>query len=137
PGGRSNGNGSSGVRPNGNGDSGIRPHETAGAAGSASRRQRASFGAGLLVLLIALCWPLADLADSSLLARMAQRSLLLLVAPPLLLLGLPRWLVDRLTRPALVDSVLGFLTRPVVATLLFNAAVTASFLAPAINGEAR
>ncbi len=110
-----------------------RPHE----GGAASRRQRASFGAGLIVLLIALCWPLADLADSSLLARMAQRSLLLLVAPPLLLLGLPRWLVDRLTRPPLVDSVLGFLTRPLVATLLFNAAVTASFLAPAINGEAR
>jgi putative membrane protein len=87
--------------------------------------------------LVALCWPLADLADSSLLARMAQRSLLLLVAPPLLLLGLPRWLVDRLTRPVIVDSVLGALTRPVVATLLFNAAVVASFLAPAINGEAR
>jgi putative membrane protein len=106
-------------------------------SGTASRRQQASFGAGLFVVLIALCWPLADLADSSLLARMAQRTLLLLVAPPLLLLGLPRWLVDRLTRPALVDSVLGFLTRPVVATLLFNAAVVASFIAPAINGEAR
>jgi putative membrane protein len=120
---------------------GGRPNEKAGPGrlprATASRRQRASFGAGLFVLLIALCWPLADLADSSLLARMAQRSLLLLVAPPLLLLGLPRWLVDRLTRPALVDSVLGFLTRPVVATVLFNAAVTASFLAPAINGEAR
>ncbi|HWC37006.1 MAG TPA: cytochrome c oxidase assembly protein [Acidimicrobiales bacterium] len=102
-----------------------------------SRRQRASFGAGLLVLLIALGWPLADIADSSLLARMAQRSLLLLVAPPLLLLGLPRWLVDRLTRPAIVDNVLGVLTRPVVATLLFNAAVVASFLPAAINGEAR
>jgi putative membrane protein len=123
--------------PSENGGSPGRPDEMAGSAGTVSRRQRASFGTGLLVLLIALCWPLADLADSSLLARMAQRSLLLLVAPPLLLLGLPRWLVDRLTRPALVDSVLGFLTRPVVATLLFNAAVTASFLAPAINGEAR
>jgi putative membrane protein len=102
-----------------------------------SRRQRASFAAGLLVLLIALGWPLADLADSSLLARMAQRSIVLLVAPPLLLLGLPRWLVDRLTRPAIVDNVLGALTRPVVATLLFNAAVVASFLPAAINGEAR
>jgi putative membrane protein len=109
----------------------------AGAAGEkVSRRQRASFGIGLLVLLVALGWPLAGLADSSLLARMAQRSLLLLVAPPLLLLGLPRWLVDRLTRPAIVDNVLGALTRPAVATVLFNAVVLASFLAPAINGEA-
>lgn len=128
-----------GGRPNETAGPGARPNETVGRleGATASRRQRASFGAGLFVLLIALCWPLADLADSSLLARMAQRSLLLLVAPPLLLLGLPRWLVDRLTRPALVDSVLGFLTRPVVATVLFNAAVAASFLAPAINGEAR
>jgi putative membrane protein len=104
---------------------------------TASRRQQMSFGVGLLVLLIALDWPLAELADSSLLARMAQRSLLLLVAPPLLLLGLPRWLIGRLTRPAIVDNVLGFLTQPVVATLLFNAAVVASFLPAAINGEAR
>jgi putative membrane protein len=104
---------------------------------TASRREQMSFGVGLLVLLIALGWPLADLADSSLLARMAQRSLLLLVAPPLLLLGLPRWLIGRLTRPAIVDNVLGFLTQPVVATLLFNAAVVASFLPAAINGEAR
>lgn len=103
---------------------------------TASRRQRASFAVGLLVLLLALGWPLADLADSSLLARMTQRSLLLLVVPPLLLLGLPRWLVDRLTRPAIVDSALGALTRPVMATVLFNAAVVASFLGPAINGEA-
>jgi putative membrane protein len=107
------------------------------AGGTTSSRQRASFGAGLVILLLALTWPLADLADSSLLARMTQRSLLLLVVPPLLLMGLPRWLVNRLTRPALVDSILGFLTRPVVATVLFNAAVVASFLAPAINGEAR
>ncbi|HEX6476392.1 MAG TPA: cytochrome c oxidase assembly protein [Acidimicrobiales bacterium] len=121
--------------PAGWSDDGAGPGSTSG--GTASRRQKASFGAGLFVLLLALTWPLADLADSSLLARMTQRSLLLLVVPPLLLLGLPRWLVNRLTRPALVDSVLGFLTRPVVATLLFNAAVVASFLAPAINGEAR
>jgi putative membrane protein len=88
-------------------------------------------------LLIALSWPVADLADSSLLLRMTQRSLLLLVVPPLLLTGLPRWLVDRLTEPVLVDNILRALTRPVVATLLFNAAVVASFLGPAINGEAQ
>jgi putative membrane protein len=139
PGGRTNEAAGPGGGPNEAAGPGGGPNETPGRleGATASRRQRASFGAGLFVLLIALCWPLADLADSSLLARMAQRSLLLLVAPPLLLMGLPRWLVNRLTRPALVDSVLGFLTRPVVATLLFNAAVVASFIAPAINGEAR
>jgi putative membrane protein len=108
-----------------------------GQRATATLRQQASFGAGLVALLIALGWPLADLADGSLLARMTQRSLLLLVAPPLLLLGLPRWLVDRLTRPALVDTVLGALTQPVVATLIFNGVVLASFISPAINGEAR
>jgi putative membrane protein len=72
---------------------------------AAGRRQGAAvrwrhtlcFGAGLLALLLALLSPLDVLADTYLLsAHMLQHLLLLLVAPPLVLLGLPAWLLRRL-----------------------------------------
>ena len=58
---------------------------------------------------------------------------LLLVAPALLLGGVPRWLVDLLTRPAAADAVTRAVTRPVVATLVFNTVVIGSFLPPVMT----
>jgi putative membrane protein len=102
-------------------------------AAPASRRQRLSFLAGLVALAVALTWPLADLAANwSLLAHMLQLVVLTLVAPPLLLLGIPRWLVDVVTRPAAIDWTLRTLTRPLTATIVFNAAVITSLLPPVV-----
>ncbi len=57
-------------------------------------RQRVSFFAGLLLLLVALGPPLNDWATWYLLtAHMVQHMLLTLFIPPLLLLGLPAWLI--------------------------------------------
>src|ERR1700728_1039092 len=75
--------------------------------GPATRRQVTSTSIGLLLLLIALTWPLADLAaHSSLTALVIQRLLLLLAVPPLLMIGLPSAVMTRLTRPAAIDWVL-------------------------------
>jgi putative membrane protein len=61
-----------------------------GGVGRGVRRwQAAAFAAGLAVLAIALLSPLAGLAEELFSAHMAQHLLLLLVAPPLLLLGAP------------------------------------------------
>lgn len=63
----------------------------------AERRLRSSaFYAGLLSIVVALDTPLDDLADSLFLAHMTQHLLLLMVAPPLIVLSAP-WL--RLWRP--------------------------------------
>ncbi|MGE5335432.1 MAG: cytochrome c oxidase assembly protein [Nitrososphaerota archaeon] len=51
----------------------------------------ASFYTGLLVLLAAIASPLDVLADEGLAAHMVQHELLMLVVPPLLLLGTPLW----------------------------------------------
>jgi len=53
-----------------------------------------SFASGIAVLLVALQSPLHHLADNYLFsAHMLQHELITLVAPPLLLLGTPDWLV--------------------------------------------
>ncbi len=53
------------------------------------RWKRWSFFSGLLILLIALVSPLDALADQLFSAHMVQHTLLMMVAPPLLVLGLP------------------------------------------------
>ncbi|MGH9103512.1 MAG: cytochrome c oxidase assembly protein [Acidimicrobiales bacterium] len=103
----------------------------------ANRRQLASFAGGWLCLFVATTWPLADLArDWSLSAHMIVQLLLVLGAPPLLLLGLPRWLLSVITRPAPLDAVLRALTTPWVATLVFCGSVVASLLPVVIAAEA-
>ena len=51
----------------------------------------ACFGAGLLILLLAVASPLDTLADQGLPAHMAQHELLVLIVPPLLLFAAPIW----------------------------------------------
>ena len=63
---------------------------TQGARPSSARRWRtASFIAGLIAIVVALCSPLDDLAAKLQWAHMLQHVLLLLVAPPLLALARP------------------------------------------------
>ena len=80
------------------------------------------FLTGVLVISFALLSPLHELGDNYLFsAHMVQHLLLTLVAPPLLLLGTPAWLVRPLIRPPTVTRIARFLTLPVVAFVLFNA----------------
>src|SRR5690242_10704797 len=74
------------------------PHPEAGPA--VTRRQIAWFSAGVLSIAVATMWPLHDLADHYLFSmHMVQHMLLSLVAPPMLLLGMPDWLLRRLLAP--------------------------------------
>lgn len=80
---------------------------------------------GVLALFIALVSPLDMIGDRYLLsAHMTQHLLIALVAPPLLLLGTPRWLLRPLIElPYLRDITLPIgriVTQPVVALLAFN-----------------
>ncbi len=66
----------------------------------ATGRQKALFLAGVVLLVVAVTWPLGDLAAHWLLmALVLQRLLLTLAVPPLLVLGTPRPVIARLTRP--------------------------------------
>src|SRR5918996_1749046 len=99
----------------------------------ASRRrpwpdQAARFIGALAALLLALNGPLHDLSDGYLFsAHMVQHLVLTLVVPPLLLTGLPGWMVDALLQPALARRVPGLLvravTRPLPAFAVYAAAL--------------
>ena len=84
-------------------------------------RQAATFTAGVLVILVALLSPIHELSDGYLFsAHMLQHVLLTLVAPPLLILGTPGWLIRPLLRPNWAFRLARTSTHPIIAFALFN-----------------
>ena len=78
-----------------------------------------SFFAGVVVLLFAQCSPLDALGDTYLFsAHMIQHLLLLLIVPPLLILGIPAWLAARWRSTPRVRAVERVLRQPAIAWLL-------------------
>lgn len=78
-----------------------------------------SFVAGVLVLLLALVSPIDTLADEYLFsAHMVQHILLILVVPPLLIMGIPRELTDWLLRRSLFRRTETVFSQPLLAWLL-------------------
>ncbi|CAN5754437.1 cytochrome c oxidase assembly factor CtaG [soil metagenome] len=81
-----------------------------------------SFAAGLAVMLLALQGPLHELSDYFLFsAHMVQHLLLILIMPPLLLAGIPDWMLRPVVRIRGVGSLARLLTFPLVAFALNNA----------------
>lgn len=94
------------------------------------RARRVSFGAGLAVLAFALLSPLDTLGDQYLFAaHMVQHLLLVMVVPPLLLLGTPGWLLRPVLRWTGVLTVARALRRalPAMGPLAFAVVVFAAF----------
>jgi putative membrane protein len=101
--------------------SAIRRRSRSIGARAASRRSIALFSAGVAVLWVGADWPIHDLAERYLYSvHMVQHLLFSLVAPPLLLAGMPDWMLRALLRPRFVSRIAGFLTRPLVALVVFN-----------------
>ena len=86
-----------------------------------SVRELVCFGSGVALLVVALVSPLDTLSNYMFTVHMVQHMLLVYVVPPLLLAGLPAWLL----RPLLSISVPRKIWRVCVgfvpATLIFNA----------------
>lgn len=98
----------------------IRRHE-ASTGQVTPPRARHLFLAGMAVLWIGSDWPIHDLAEQHLYsAHMVQHMLYTLVAAPLLVSGIPAWMWRIVLRPVAVHRVWAFLTKPLVALLLFN-----------------
>jgi putative membrane protein len=95
--------------------------------------QAARFVGGLAALLLALNGPLHDLSDWYLFsAHMLQHLILTLVVPPLLLTGVPAWMIDGLLRPLLAhpagSAMVRTLTRPLPAFSAYAVGLIASHL---------
>lgn len=77
--------------------------------------------AGILVLIAALITPLSLLSDQYLFsAHMLQHVLLTLIAPPLLLMGLPGWIFNPLEKTPWLLAWVRKLTGPFMAFAAFN-----------------
>ena len=94
----------------------------------AERKLRSlSFAAGVLSLWIALDWPLGALGGGYLAsAHMVQFLLIALVAPPLLVIGLPRAAFDALAGRGAALKLLRVLTHPLIALAFFNVVLVAT-----------
>lgn len=89
--------------------------------------QVAAFAGGVAALLVAGGAPLHDVADQSLFsAHMLEHLLYALVAPPLLLLGVPRWMARLVLDRSWLRIPAAHLSRPVIAGLAFNVALVAA-----------
>lgn len=101
----------------------LRVRRAVGQGDPHARGRAAAFGGGLVLLWIALDWPVGALGAGYLASvHMLQFLLIALAAPPLLLLGVPRRAVER------VHGVLARTTHPLLALLVFNAVVIATHL---------
>lgn len=77
---------------------------------------------GVVLMFVALNGPIHDLSDNFLFsAHMIQHMLLMLIMPPLLLLGLPDWALAPLLRRRPLLAGARLLTNPIVAFAIYNA----------------
>lgn len=98
----------------------------------------ALFTLGLLALWAGADWPLGTIAAGYLLSgRILQYILFVLVAPPLILLGIPRWMLRRMLRGWFAFRAARFLTRPLVPLLVYNVVMVVAHLPLIIDGPAR
>ena len=87
----------------------------------ASVLRRISFLAALLVIFASLNGPIHDLSDTYLFsAHMVQHLMLTMLMPPLLIVGVPGWMLRPLLRNRVVASVARVVTRPVACFAIFN-----------------
>jgi putative membrane protein len=88
-------------------------------------RQLLALGLGLAVMFIALTGPIDQyVRERSFALYIFQQMLLVFVIPPLLLLGTPDWLARAVFTGRWIERPWRFLTRPLVAFLIFSAAFT-------------
>ena len=113
----------------------LEPRHLAGGDRAVTRREIVLFALGVLALWVGLDWPVGLLAAGYLLsARTAQYLLFVLVAPPLLLLGMPRWLLRRLLRGRVALVAARRLSRPLLPLLVYNAVLIGVHLPPVVDG---
>jgi cytochrome c oxidase assembly factor CtaG len=101
-----------------------------------SRHDMGIFAGACGAAVVALTWPLADLAAHwSLTALVVQRLILILALAPMLLLGLPYDVIERLTRPALIDSALNRCQRPATAISFVTILIVGSMIPPVVEAQ--
>jgi putative membrane protein len=99
-----------------------------------TRKQIFCFVAGITLLWAASDWPIHDIGENNLYSvHMLQHMVLSYFAPPLLLLATPEWLMRLIVGDAKVYSAVRWLTKPVVAAVIFNVGVMVIHIPTLVN----
>lgn len=89
-------------------------------------RHAVFFAAGVAILLVALVSPIDVIGEKYLFSiHMVQHILIAMVAPALVLLGLPGGMVRRVLEALRIGGLVKFLTNPLLAFIAFNGALIA------------
>ena len=101
-----------------------------------SRRQQGWIVAGVAWTWIFADYPIHDISEKYLfLVHMVQHTVFTLVAPACFLLGAPIWLWKWALHPRVVRGLVRFLTKPLVALLVFNALVVITHLPQVVQAS--
>jgi len=109
------------------GPAGVRP---------VSRRQLGCFAGAMVLLWMSSDWPVHDIAEEYLYSvHMAQHMALTFFVPPLALLATPSWLMRVLLGSGRTYAAVRWLTRPVVAGIIFNVSVMVIHIPALVNAS--
>lgn len=99
----------------------VREHAKGQGEDPDGARRAKLFSLGMAVLFIGSDWPVHDLAERYLYSmHMFQHLIYTLVAPPLLIAGVPAWMLRKALSVRAFSGVFRFFTRPLVALIMFN-----------------
>ncbi|MBA3629523.1 MAG: cytochrome c oxidase assembly protein, partial [Actinobacteria bacterium] len=103
---------------------------------AATRGQKSAFFLGLVALWIGADWPMHELSEGFLYsAHMVQHMLFTFVAPPLLLLGAPKWMLRVILSPPRLMAAVQKLSKPFIALLLFNGLIALTHWPALVNAS--
>ena len=101
-----------------------------------TRSNVGSFVGAMMLLISASTWPIHQIGEDYLYsAHMLQHMMLTYFMPPLLLLATPTWLMRLLVGTGRTWRVVTFMTKPVVAAVVFNAVVMVTHIPPVVNAS--
>lgn len=99
-----------------------------------SVKQRNAFIAGILLLWLSSDWPIHDLSEEYLYSvHMFQHMTLSYFMPPLVLLAIPKWMFDAVLGLGRARSVINWLSKPVIAGVVFNLVVMITHIPGLVN----
>jgi len=99
-----------------------------------TRKQLWAFSAGSILLWVASDWPVHDISEEYLYSmHMFQHMLYSYFMPALMLIATPKWLYDLIFASDRSRRAINFLTKPVIAGLLFNCVIMITHIPQMVN----
>ena len=117
----------------------LQPKAVAAGDPPITKRQKAWFVGGVLLLWVASDWPLHDISERYLYSlHMVQHLLLTFVMPPMFWLAIPSWLARLLVPPGTrSDTILRRVAKPIIAGLIYNGIVVFTHWSVVVNTSIR